>query len=456
MTTTSNSREEPLEAVEDFRRYLPDLSTPRFQVARTQTPYEYVDAFRKSHVPPWLFGLTETWKELLEEPFEGVTSNGTVHQKTLPTTFPKREQPNPDVKLLIGTVKRDLFKQRDDSLNTAQISQAVNGLFDKLNQEQKAKVQFPINAREWRAWSNPEFLLRPFGLRLEELSEDVLHGIYEVMSTSLSLDGYAKAMKAMEINHFLGEICEIPAIMNRHSYNFLLFGKPSSTDAWGWSLYGHHLCLNLFFKENQIEISPTFTGAEPNIIDRGPLKGTRILHEEGDLGLKFMQSLSQDQKDKAQIYALLKDPKMLQSGNLKVDRWNQDDQRHLCGAFRDNRVVPYEGVVVSSLTAEQQDMVLDIAEQFLLYYPPRAREARKVQIAEHFDETYFSWVGEYSDGSAFYYRIQSPVILLEFDHHSGVFLSNSEPAKFHTHTIVRTPNGGDYGNAIRSTAERLA
>ena len=47
--------------------------------------------------------------------------------------------------------------------------------------------------------------------------------------------------------------------------------------------------------------------------------------------------------------------------------------------------------------------------------------------------------------SPFYYRIQSPVIFIEFDHHSGVFLTNKEPAKFHVHTLVRTPNGNDYG-----------
>ena len=45
----------------------------------------------------------------------------------------------------------------------------------------------------------------------------------------------------------------------------------------------------------------------------------------------------------------------------------------------------------------------------------------------------------------FYYRIQSPVVFIEFDHHAGVFLTNAEPAKFHVHTIVRTPNGNDYG-----------
>jgi hypothetical protein len=37
------------------------------------------------------------------------------------------------------------------------------------------------------------------------------------------------------------------------------------------------------------------------------------------------------------------------------------------------------------------------------------------------------------------------VVLIEFDHHSGIFLANQDPARFHVHSIVRTPNGGDYG-----------
>ena len=63
----------------------------------------------------------------------------------------------------------------------------------------------------------------------------------------------------------------------------------------------------------------------------------------------------------------------------------------------------------------------------------------------HLDETYFCWIGGRGDDDPFYYRIQGPVMLAEFDHHAGIFLSNSEPEKFHTHILVRTPNGNDYG-----------
>jgi len=261
----------------------------------------------------------------------------------------------------------------------------------------------------------------------------------------------------MRINHFLGEVVKLPKIMNKYSYNFLLFGTPSTSNSqpWGWLLYGHHLCISCFFRGSQIVISPTFTGAEPNIIDEGEWKGTAILHEEGRLGLELMQSLQPEQQRRAQIYEKLRDDRMKQTGDLVIDRWNKDDQRHLCGAFRDNRIVPYEGVAISSLHDTEHKLILAIADEMLLYLPTKSRQLRLQEIENHFDETYFSWIGGYGDEDAFYYRIQSPVVVFEFDHHSGVFLANEEPKKFHTHTIVRTPNGGDYGQALRKNEDRL-
>lgn len=348
-----------------------------------------------------------------------------------------------------------MFQSQDEGVPIPLIVEAMTKVLDQLTPEQKSKLLYPINAREWRAWSNPEMLLRPFGLRLEEVSESIARSILAVMETTFSRKGYEKALGAMRINHFLGEICDMPKVMNKYSYNFLVFGNPSTVEPWGWSLYGHHLCLNVFLKGAQVIISPTFTGAEPNLIDAGEFAGTEILHAEGVLGLKLMQSLNDTAKAKAQIFKLLRDPGMLQTGNLIEDRWNQDDQRHVCGAFRDNRIVPEEGVCIAELNGDQQQLVLDIAENFLLYLPDTAREIRKQQIKSHFSETFFCWIGAYGTDDPFYYRVQSPVIIFEFDHHSGVFLSNKEPAKFHIHTIVRTPNAGDYGCALRKSSERL-
>lgn len=264
-----------------------------------------------------------------------------------------------------------------------------------------------------------------------------------VLKATLSPEGYEKAVSAMRINHFLGELVKSPAVMNEFSYNFVLFGRPSTTRPWGWSFYGHHLCLNIFLYRGQIVASPWFTGAEPNEIDAGPHAGTRIMQIEEKLGLQLMQSLSAELQASARVFVHMKDPAM------PPGRWNKDDQRHLCGAYRDNREVPYEGILASTFNAAQKDLMYGILEQYLLYLPAQSRAMKIDQVRAHEAETYFCWIGGYGDEDPFYYRIQNPVILVEFDHHSGVFLNNEEPKKFHIHTLLRTPNGGDYGQALR-------
>ena len=64
------------QASSEFRQHLPDLSIPRFTLSKEQNAHQYVADFKKNHVPPWLHNLTETWKDLLAEPFKGVTSDG--------------------------------------------------------------------------------------------------------------------------------------------------------------------------------------------------------------------------------------------------------------------------------------------------------------------------------------------------------------------------------------------
>ncbi|KAL0934862.1 uncharacterized protein CTRU02_209453 [Colletotrichum truncatum] len=401
----------------EYRQHLPDLSIPRFTTMQKQDAHEYANAFKESGNPPWLHALYLHWRKLFKEPFTGITTD--------------------------GTVKKDLYQLADEGVSIQEIVDATNAVLSQLDAKQKSILSYHIDSPEWRSWSNPEFLLSDKGLRLDELTPQLRDSILKVLETTLSPEGYAKALGAMRINGFLGELVKAPTICNEFSYNFVLFGEPSTTRPWGFSFYGHHLCLNIFLYKGQIVASPWFTGAEPNLIDDGPYKGTRILETEERLGLQLMQSLPANLQERAQTYKLLKDPAMPKG------RWNHDDQRHLCGAYRDNRIVPYEGILVDEMNSEQQGLVTGILEQYLLYLPQKAREIRINHAKAFFKETYFSWIGGFGNQDPFYYRIQSPVILVEFDHHSGVFLTNKEPAKFHIHTLLRTPNAGDYGMALR-------
>lgn len=381
-----------------------------------QDAHQYAETFMENKRPPWLHALWQHWRDLWTEPFKGITSD--------------------------GNVLSNLFPLRAEGVPIQHIISAAADLLASLSDGAKEKILFHMDSPEWRTWSNPEFLLSDKGIRLDQASVYVRTKSLALLQASLSERGYEKAVSAMRINGFLGELIGAPRVCNEYSYNLAIFGEPSVSKPWGYSFYGHHLCLNMFFYRSQIVISPWFTGAEPNLIDQGPYTGTTILRVEEELGLRLMQSLSPSQQSQCQTYKEMNDPLM------PTGRWNRDDQRHLCGAYRDNRVVPYEGILVSEMTPENQMIVKSILAEYLLYLPDRARQIHLDHVVDFFHSTYFSWIGGYSDDSAFYYRIQSPVIIVEFDHHSGVFLTNSSPACFHIHTILRTPNGGDYGRAL--------
>jgi hypothetical protein len=61
---------------------------------------------------------------------------------------------------------------------------------------------------------------------------------------------------------------------------------------------------------------------------------------------------------------------------------------------------------------------------------------------------HFAWMGGLDDTSVFYYRLHSPVILIEFAHQRGMVFDNDRPSRRHIHTVVRTPNGNDYGRDL--------
>lgn len=360
--------------------------------------------------------LVAAYRERLGQPFTGVTSDGEVRQ--------------------------DLYALEDNGAPVGAMLSAARNILGMCRDEERAKLRVPIDAPNWRMWSNPELYINPYGLRMDELSQSLRDAILALMRASLSPRGFDKARACMLMNEFLGQLVGGPRVLNQYSYNFTLFGEPSADEPWGWQLHGHHLSLNCLLVGKQIVISPSFMGAEPNRIDEGPHAGLTIFDDEERWGLRFMRSLSQGLRDRAQIYKQMYDPAM------PPGRFHPADQRHLAGAFHDNRIIPYEGVRGAELLPAQKTHLLELCAAFIEYLPKGALGARMREVERHLDETHWCWIGLYGDDDPYYYRIQSPVILCEFDHHSGVFLTNREPAKCHIHTIVRTPNGNDYGKDI--------
>jgi Protein of unknown function (DUF3500) len=403
-----------------FRAYLPAPDDPRAGVLREEDAYSHAE---HCLAIPWLRSIVESWHQLNNAPFFGITSDG-------------RKIPG-------------LYSLASEGAPLAAMVEAARRLLAQASAQQRAALCHPIDAHEWRVWSNPEIYVDRFGLRLDEVEPRVRDAVLEVLRASLSAKGYRKACDVMYMNQFLGELVHAPRVLNQYSYNFNLFGTPSANEPWGWNLYGHHLVFNCFVLADQMVLSPSFRGAEPNQVDDGPHAGLTLFQDEERIGLDLMRSLPAALRDRARIYEQMEDPAM------PPGRVHPADGRHLGGAFEDNRVIPYEGVPAREFTGALRKRLLDLMGTYLEYLPAGPFAARMRTVEEHLDETHFCWIGAFDDDSPFYYRIQSPIVIIEFDHHSGIFLSNTHPAKFHIHTLVRTPNGNDYGmELIRLHCER--
>jgi hypothetical protein len=122
----------------------------------------------------------------------------------------------------------------------------------------------------------------------------------------------------------------------------------------------------------------------------------------------------------------------------------------LAHAFNDNKVMPYVGLPGTQLTVGQRTMLLELVGEYVGNMTEGHAKVRMDEVRAHLDRTHFAWAGGASDDAVFYYRIHSPVILIEFDHQSPVALQGPRgvPSRAHIHSVVRTPNGNDYGKDL--------
>jgi hypothetical protein len=111
-------------------------------------------------------------------------------------------------------------------------------------------------------------------------------------------------------------------------------------------------------------------------------------------------------------------------------------------------VLPDQGLRADSLSDVQRALLRKAGGVYIGWSRDDHTTVRTAEVDAHLDDTWFSWLGGSGESDPFYYRIQSPVVLIEFDCHPGVAFDNDEPSRHHIHTILRTPNGGDYGTDL--------
>jgi hypothetical protein len=340
-----------------------------------------------------------------------------------------------------GQVQPDLFSIVQTGVPTRGIREAANDFLAAVRQIAQ-RAEYTVDAPEWRLWVNSMELRMRHGWFLEDLDQPQRDAALRVARASLSIDGFEQVLNLMHLNRTLGEITGDTTILNEWRYYFTIFGQPHPDEPWGWQVDGHHLNMNCFVLGDQLVLTPCFMGAEPRIADRPPFGDARAFDREQACGLELVQSLSAAQQAEAVLFHAMR------SDALPPERKHPSEGRMRSGALRDNELMPYEGIRADRLTRGQRGLLVDLIDAYAGVLPAGHAAVRQREILAHLDATHFAWIGAADDTSPFFYKVQSPVLLIEFDHHKGVFLDNEEPERFHAHSVVRTPNGNDYGRDL--------
>jgi len=344
----------------------------------------------------------------LAEPFKGITTDGRI----VPA----------------------LYAARSTGVSTAPVVAAGKAFLAALSEPQRAKTLFAVDDPEWRKWMNQHFYIRQ-GVGFDEMTEAQRQAAFGLIKASLSAKGLTLTRDIMRLNHTLGELNGNDFVQYGEWFYWLtVMGTPSATEPWGWQIDGHHVIINYYVQGDQVVMTPTFVGSEPVTATSGKYAGTSVLQDEQNRGLAFMTSLSADAKAKATIA-----PAKTANNNLTE-------------AFKDNVVIPYAGVKASELPAPAQKALLDLIGLYVGIMDDGHARVKMTEVTQHLADTYFSWVGATTPDAVFYYRIHSPVVLIEFDHQTpiGIRLPDGSrgPTRQHIHAVVRTPNGNDYGKDL--------
>jgi Protein of unknown function (DUF3500) len=360
-------------------------------------------AVRPFDLPPRMQPMLDRAKTGLAEPYRGIITNGGIAQ--------------------------GLFATEKTGVPVAPLLAAARSFLAALTAEQRRAASFVIGDEAWRKWSNIHPWLMRHGVCLADLDGHQREAALALLRETMSAAGYQTARDIMRLNEHALEITGKPDEYGEWFYWVSIFGNPSPDEPWGWQIDGHHLNVNCFVLGDQLVLTPTFMGSEPVLARFGKHKGARVFAEEEEQGYALMRSLPSEERQRATI-------------------GNDLPSELFTAAFNDNRRIEPAGIRYGELPAEGRERLEALLATYVGRIRPGHAEIRYAEVKRRLSETHFAWIGPLDDASPFYYRILSPVILVEFDHQSGIIYDNDKPSRDHIHTVVRTPNGNDYGKDL--------
>jgi hypothetical protein len=316
---------------------------------------------------------------------------------------------------------------------TARIVAAAQAVAATLDEAGRAKLQFPFDGPQKTRWSNlPSGIFERQGLRLADLTPAQRRAVMSLLSTALSPDGYRKVTDIMRGDEVLrtteggrgpggggggrggGRGGGGGVRFGQDEYYLAFLGAPSAATPWMLQYGGHHLAINLTMAGSQATMAPSLPAAQPATYTIEG-RSVRPLGDENDKAFALINALDEAQRQQAILPYRVSDL--------------------VLGPGQDGRTIQPEGIRASALSAAQQTMLLDLAGEWTGIANDAFAAPRMAELRANLAQTYFAWSGPITTGSAAYFRIQGPTLVIEYAPQGSVD---------HIHTIYRDPTN-DYG-----------
>lgn len=312
---------------------------------------------------------------------------------------------------------------------------AAETFLGTLDQRQRARANPELNDKTRTIWSNlPTGIAMQVGaterngIKLGDMSPAQEKAALGLLSATLSAEGFQKAMAIVDADQVL-EVQSAPkrsptqAIrFGRAEYYLAVLGKPSVTEKWMIQFGGHHLAINVTFAGQRV-LAPTHTGTQPATYSIDG-KTIRPLGDENDKAFALINALSAEQQKQAILG--------IEVRNLVL------------GPGVDGKTIEPEGLRVSTFTAAQRTMLLDLVREWVGVLDAQAAAAKMKEIESTLGDMYFAWAGPTTIGKGAYFRIQGPAVLIEYAP-QGRGDTNID----HIHTIYREPSNDYAANFSR-------
>lgn len=297
------------------------------------------------------------------------------------------------------------------------MADAAKAFLASLPPDLKARAMFSFTDEERFNW---HFIPRVRkGVAFREMGPGPRQLAHALLAAGLSQQGVIKADTVMSLDQVLKEI-EVNPTNERdpEKYYFSVFGEPSETGTWGYRVEGHHLALNFTIVNGHVASTPSFFGANPAEVRGTSRNGLRTLAREEDLGRALVKSLTDAQRTTAIVdKTAYKDILTMNSRKAALEG-------------------KPSGLPFAKLTAHQRGILDSLIAEYAGDFPAPLADGRMEQYHKSQSNLLFAWAGGVEKGDPHYYRIQTPVFLIEFD--------DTQNNANHIHSVWRDYNG-DFG-----------